>query len=68
MWVSPINSFNSMHDFDPNATFGHVAAELSTRGLAYLRVVETDVAGATEEPQYEPQHGRGALRTAYRGT
>jgi N-ethylmaleimide reductase len=62
--LSPINGFNSMTDSDPDATFGYVARQLSARGLAYLHVVETDFAGATEKRRYD----RDALRTAYRGT
>jgi N-ethylmaleimide reductase len=62
--LSPINSFNSMSDSDPDVTFGYVAHQLSERGLAYLPVVETDFAGATEEHHYH----RDALREAYRGT
>lgn len=38
--ISPGGTFNSMHDSDPAATFGHVAQELNTFGLAYLHVVE----------------------------
>jgi N-ethylmaleimide reductase len=62
--LSPINSFNSMADSDPDATFGYVARKLSGRGLAYLHVVENDFAGATEKRHYD----RDALRAAYAGT
>ncbi len=62
--LSPINSFNSMSDSDPDVTFGYVAHQLSERGLAYLHVVETDFAGASGENHYH----RDALREAYRGT
>jgi N-ethylmaleimide reductase len=62
--LSPINSFNSMADSDPDATFGYAARKLSERGLAYLHVVETDFAGAKEKRHYD----RDALRAAFRGT
>lgn len=62
--LSPINSFNSMSDSDPDVTFGYVAHQLSERGLAYLHVVETDFAGSTAQNHYN----RDALRDAYRGT
>ena len=38
--LSPRGDFNSMHDSDPRATFGHAALALSTFGLAYLHIVE----------------------------
>jgi N-ethylmaleimide reductase len=62
--LSPVNSFNSITDSDPDATFGHVARKLSERGLAYLHVVENDFARATEKRSYD----RDALRATYRGT
>ncbi len=61
--LSPVNSFNSMRDSDPDATFGYVARRLSAYGLAYLHVVESDFAGAAERQTYD----RDALRAAYRG-
>jgi N-ethylmaleimide reductase len=38
--ISPDNSFNDMHDSNPQALFNHVAEVLSTRKLGYLHVVE----------------------------
>ena len=38
--LSPSLTINGMSDSNPAATFGHVAAELSKRRLAYLHVVE----------------------------
>ena len=34
--ISPLGSFNSMSDSNPEATFGHAAAALDRFGLAYL--------------------------------
>jgi len=62
--LSPINSFNSMSDSDPDVTFGYAVRQLSERGLAYLHVVETDFAGSASENHYH----RDALRDAFRGT
>jgi N-ethylmaleimide reductase len=45
--LSPTNPFNSMHDSDPQATFGYVAERLGRLGLAYLHVVEIDESGDT---------------------
>lgn len=47
--ISPVNAFNDMHDADPQATFDHVAAALSGRGLAYLHVVEVTMVGEPYE-------------------
>lgn len=38
--LSPWGKFGGMRDSDPGALFDHVTAELGTRGLAYLHVVE----------------------------
>ncbi len=57
--LSPTNAYNSMHDSDPAATFTSVARALSSRGLAYLHVIDPWPAGA---PLTD------ALRAAYDGT
>ena len=61
--VSPVNSFNSMSDADPDATFGHVARALNRFGLAYLHVVERDFSDRVPEPSYD----RRRLRAAFDG-
>ena len=38
--ISPWGQFNGMSDSDPGALFDHVTAQLGTRGLAYLHIVE----------------------------
>jgi len=45
--ISPINEFNDMRDSDPQGTFNYVAAALSPLNLAYLHVVEVNMAGET---------------------
>lgn len=62
--LSPINSFNSLIDSDPDATFGHVASRLNRFGLAYLHVVEKDFGGSQTRQTYD----RRALRRAFAGT
>lgn len=62
--LSPANSFNDIVDSDPDATFGYVARQLNAYGLAYLHVVETDMAGV-ESPQ---RFDKRKLRNAFRGT
>ncbi len=41
--LSPENSFNSMSDSDPQAHFGYFVEQLSSRGLAYVHVLEGDM-------------------------
>ncbi|MGY4494689.1 alkene reductase [Pseudomonas sp. TE3610] len=43
--LSPSSSYGSMHDSNPKATFGYVATQLDTMGLAYLHVVEPRIKG-----------------------
>lgn len=38
--VSPVGTFNDMHDDDPETTFGYFAEQLSEMGLIYLHVSE----------------------------
>ena len=40
MRLSPLGTFNDMHDDDPETTFGTAAARLSDLGLAYLHTSE----------------------------
>ncbi len=47
--LSPINSFNDMYDTDPEATFGVVVDALNRFGLAYIHVVEVDMAGKARD-------------------
>jgi len=56
--LSPASTLGGMRDSDPEKTFGHAAAQLSSRGLAYLHVFEPHAEG----PRYSP-----ALRRAFRG-
>ena len=62
--LSPVNSFNGMHDSRPDETFGHAAERLGQFGLAYLHVVETDVAGSTAPQNFDQR----ALRETFGGT
>jgi N-ethylmaleimide reductase len=62
--LSPVNTFNSIADSDPNRTFGTVARALGRLGLAYLHVVESDFAGSTATQGFD----REAIRRAFGGT
>ena len=50
--ISPENSFNDIHDSDPQATFNFVATALSGRGLGYLHVVEGEMMGGESKVDY----------------
>jgi N-ethylmaleimide reductase len=60
--LSPENRFNSMSDSDPQAHFSFIAARLSSRGLAYLHVLEGDMMTKTSTMDYR------AMRSAFSGT
>ncbi len=65
--ISPFQPFNDMSDSDPEATFGHLAAELAGRGLLYLHVVETgDPAAAAAAGGRHPLFSK--LRRIWPGT
>jgi N-ethylmaleimide reductase len=57
--LSPANPYQSMHDSDPAATFGYVAARLGELGIAYLHLQE----GSDEARALTP-----ALKQAFGGT
>jgi len=60
--ISPENSFNDMHDSNPQATFERVATLLGGCGLAYLHVVEGDVPTGRRSLDY------GRMRAAFGGS
>lgn len=60
--LSPENTFNSMGDSDPQAHFSFIAARLSSRGLAYMHVLEGDMLTKTSTVDYH------AMRSAFSGT
>ncbi|MDP6573946.1 MAG: alkene reductase [Rhodospirillales bacterium] len=60
--LSPVNSFNSMADSNPDETFPFVAGRLDDYDLAYLHVVEWDVADASNT------YDKERMRRAFTGT
>jgi N-ethylmaleimide reductase len=48
--ISPQNTFNDIDDSNPQALFDYVAASLSSKGIAYLHVVEGDLTGKPGGP------------------
>ncbi len=59
--LSPENSFNDMHDGNPQLTFNHAAALLGGFGLAYLHVLESDMITGERTIDY------GQIRDAFGG-
>lgn len=59
--LSPENSFNSMSDSDPQAHFGYFVEQLSSRGLAYVHVLEGDMMTKASALDYR------ALRSRFAG-
>ena len=59
--LTPENSFNSMSDSDPQAHFEYFVEQLSSRGLAYVHVLEGDMMTKTSAVDYQ------ALRSTFAG-
>lgn len=59
--VSPLNSFNSMHDSDPVGLTSWLAAELNRYSLAYLHLMRADFKGQQKGDVVTP------ARAAFRG-
>jgi N-ethylmaleimide reductase len=59
--ISPLNSFNSMTDRDPVATFSWLASKLNDYHLAYLHVMRADFKGEQQGDVMTP------IRSIYQG-
>ncbi len=59
--LTPENRFNAMSDSNPASHFRYFLSELSPRGLAYVHVLEGDMASSTRALDYP------ALRAAFDG-
>lgn len=66
--ISPSSTFNDIHDSDPHALFGHVAAALNEVGLAYLHVIEPRVSGFTLIDAQAGPVASQELRKSFAGT
>jgi N-ethylmaleimide reductase len=60
--LTPENSYNAMSDSDPQAHFGYIIEQLSTRGLAYVHVLEGDMMAKKKTLDYR------AFRARFTGT
>jgi N-ethylmaleimide reductase len=68
--LSPLGTFNDMGDDNPEELFGYVAEQLNGFNLAYLHLVEPEIARDPASPTFDP---RGPammrlIRDKYRGT
>ncbi len=50
--LSPENSFNDIHDSNPQATFNMVTEQINKYGLAYLHVLEGDMNETAKQVDY----------------
>ena len=50
--LSPLESYGSMHDSQPEATFSYVVEQLNKFGLAYLHVRENKISEVADPSQY----------------
>jgi N-ethylmaleimide reductase len=68
--LSPLGTFNDMHDDDPETTFGTIAARLSDYRLAYLHIVNPAIAALEKKTKPEPAALRMVelMRAKYRDT
>lgn len=53
--LTPMGRFIGMGDDTPEQTFGHIARELGSRGLAYLHLVEPTTLGVETDTAYDPR-------------
>jgi len=65
--VSPLGTFNDVHDPQPEAIYRHVATRLTDYGLAYLHVIRPAVSGSStvSTPTTDPLP---EIRALFRGT
>ena len=66
--ISPSGTYGSMHDSDPETTFGYVAERLSELGIAYLHIVEPRIKGTELVKENHPPVAARLLRGKFKGT
>lgn len=65
--LTPSGTYGSMHDSNPQATFGYAAQKLDEMGIAYLHVVEPRIKGTELIAEAEPVAAKH-LRQIFHGT
>ena len=66
--ISPVHTFNSMYDSQPQITFSYVADQLSQFGLAYLHVVGNRYGDGWYPVNSIQRFDERKLRDAFQGT
>lgn len=66
--ISPVHTFNSMSDSNPNLIFGYVAQALNKFGLAYLHVVESRYGDGAYPVSSAQRFDERMLRESFTGT
>lgn len=66
--LSPSESYGTMFDSNPRATFGYVAERLNNYDLAYLHVIEPRIRGIVDVVPHEAAVTPKELRRIYKGT
>ncbi len=66
--ISPVHTFNSMYDSQPQITFSYVADQLSQFGLAYLHVVGNRYGDGWYPVNSIQRFDERKLRDAFKGT
>ena len=65
--LSPHARGDGIADSDPAAIFGHAAAALAERGIAYLHLIEAEAPGLPQSPPAEAQPLLPVIRRAFAG-
>ena len=65
--LGPSGTFGSMSDSNPDALFGHAAAELNRFGLAYLHLIEPRIDGSKLRADGLPPVAAHQLRRIFEG-
>ncbi|HEY0799975.1 MAG TPA: alkene reductase [Steroidobacteraceae bacterium] len=66
--IAPSGTYGSMHDSDPETTFGYVTEQLDKRGIGYLHVVEPRVKGTETIGEVHDPVAARHLRPKFTGT
>ena len=66
--ISPSGTYGSMHDSDPETTFGYVAERLSKLGIAYLHIIEPRIKGTELVKEDHPPVATQYVRAKFKGT
>jgi N-ethylmaleimide reductase len=67
--LSPLGTFNDIHDDDPDTTFSYIVGKLNEYGLAYLHIVNPALAFVERHasPDERSQRMIDMIRRTYRG-